>query len=68
MSLTRKLHPTDISVKDDPDGRALVLLCDEQEVGRITYADAYRNLKAGQKPEDLIQQELDSMEWAMGLT
>lgn len=66
MIPTRKLHPTDISVKDDPGSHSLVLLCDEQEVGRITYEEAYRNLKAGKQPADLVREKLESLEWAMG--
>jgi hypothetical protein len=69
MTLTRKLHPTDISVRDDPDARALVLMCDEHEVGRISYEEAFRTLRTGVKPQDLIQKAIAeaNLEWAMGL-
>lgn len=69
MHQIRKLHPTDISVKDDPSAKAFVLVCDDQEVGRIGYAEAYRNLKAGQQPLELIRKALEgsNLEWAMGL-
>jgi hypothetical protein len=57
---------TDISVKDDPAGKALVLMCDEKEVGRISYEEAYQNLKAGKPPQELIRERLENLDWAMG--
>lgn len=62
----RRLHPTDISVRDDPETRAFILVCDEHEVGRLTYREVFDNIKAGRKPADLIRAKLESLEWATG--